>query len=131
MDVWWERLRQQEEQEEGQEEAAAPLGLCRRRRGDGPLPLGPVAERRVAAGDAHGVQPPGAELLVARGGDEARPRRGTRLPVVDSCKEETGNCDSLSFSSEPPPYCCCLLCYSSCSIIYEGFLLCYLSCVFV
>lgn len=42
----------------------------------------PVAQRRVAAGDADGVEPAGAELLVARGGDEAGPRRGAGLAVV-------------------------------------------------
>lgn len=43
----------------------------------------PVAERRVAAGDAHRVELAGAELLVAGGGDETGPRRGAGLAVVD------------------------------------------------
>lgn len=60
--------RQEEEEEEG---LVGPKQTGRGRRWDGPLPLGPVAERGVAAGDADGVQPAGAELLVARGGDEA------------------------------------------------------------
>lgn len=41
-----------------------------------------VAQRRVAAGDAHGVEPAGAELLVAGGGDEAGPRRGAGLAIM-------------------------------------------------
>lgn len=40
----------QQWQEEGQEEEKRPVGC--RHRGDGTLPLGPVAERGVAAGDA-------------------------------------------------------------------------------
>ena len=54
--------------------------------GRGPLPgPGAVAQRRVAAADAHRVDLAGAELLVAGGGDETRARRGTRLAVVDPC----------------------------------------------
>lgn len=55
----------------------------------GAFPAGTVAEWRVAAGDADRVEFAGAELLVARGGDKTRPRRGTRLAVVDSCIEQT------------------------------------------
>lgn len=54
----------------------------------GAFPAGAIAERRVAAGDADRVEFAGAELLVARGGDETRPRRGARLAVVDSCREQ-------------------------------------------
>lgn len=73
---WWDHLRQGEEErqqgwDEGQEEKEKPVHLsvgvpCRR---DGALPLGPVAERGVATGNADRVELPGAELLVARGGD--------------------------------------------------------------
>lgn len=42
----------------------------------------PVAERRVAAGDAHRVELAGAELLVAGGGDQTGSRRGAGLAVV-------------------------------------------------
>lgn len=52
---------------------------------EGTPPPGPVAERRVAAGDANRVQPAGAELLVTRGGDKTRPRGRARLPIVDAC----------------------------------------------
>lgn len=82
-------LRHREEceqrQEEGQEEEKWRVGHRLRR--DGALPPGPVAERGVAAGDAHWVQPPGAELLVARWGDEASPGGGTRLPIMYSCTQ--------------------------------------------
>ena len=47
----------------------------------------PVTQRRVAAGDAHRVQLAGAELLVARGGDETGSRRGARLSVVNPLKQ--------------------------------------------
>lgn len=53
-------------------------------------PAGPVAERRAAAGDAHGVDPAGAELLVPRGRHETRPRGRARLPIVDAWKHKTG-----------------------------------------
>lgn len=46
----------------------------------------PIAQWCVATGDADGVEPAGAELLVARGGNKAGPRRGTGLPVVHAWK---------------------------------------------
>lgn len=67
-----------------QQEEGRATGGCGRE--DGSLPLGAVAERRVAAGDADGVQPAGAELLITRGGDEAGPGGGAGLPIVYSCK---------------------------------------------
>lgn len=61
-------LHEWEEHQRSQEQKRA----LRRPRGQGgALPLGAVAERRVAAGDAHRVQLHGAELLVTGGGDEA------------------------------------------------------------
>lgn len=57
-------------------------GNAGRRRGAFLLPR-PVTQRRVAAGDAHRVQLAGAELLVARGGDETGSGRGAGLPVVN------------------------------------------------
>lgn len=71
-------------QEEEEEHRGDHLSAGRRRR-DGTRPLGPVAERRVAAGDADGVEPARAELLVTRGGDETRPRGRARLPITDAC----------------------------------------------
>lgn len=47
------------------------------------LLAGSVTQRRVAAGDAHGVELAGAELLVARGGDETGSRGGAGLTVVN------------------------------------------------
>lgn len=80
-----DRLRQRKEHQRRQEEKKNPAGLRvrRRLRGDGTLPLGAVAERRVAAGDADRVQPAGAELLVAGGGDEAGPGGSAGLPIMD------------------------------------------------
>ena len=50
---------------------------------------GPVAQRGVAAADAHGVQSPrGAERLVPGRGDEAGRRRRARLAVQDPCNTE-------------------------------------------
>lgn len=79
--------------EEGEEEEERPVrpDAAPRSRGDGPLPPGPVAERGVAAGDADRVQPAGAELLVAGGGDEASPRGGAGFPIMYSCKKKTKN----------------------------------------
>lgn len=82
-------LRQQW-QEETQEEEQQPLRpqarcCCRR---DGSLSPGPIAERGVTAGDADRVEPAGAELLVAGGGNEARPRGCTRLPIMYSCTRD-------------------------------------------
>lgn len=73
----------QEHQQGGGEEEERPLG--RPRRGGGPLPPGPVAQRAVAAGDADRVEPAGAELLVARGGDEAGSGGGAGLPIMRPC----------------------------------------------
>lgn len=85
-------LRQQW-QEETQEEEQRPLppqagSRCRQ---DGSLSAGPVAERGVTAGDADRVEPAGAELLVARGGDKARPRGRARLPIMYSCTTRDQN----------------------------------------
>lgn len=81
-------LRQRSEQEEGQEEEKGPVRShsCRRRRWDGTLLPGPVAQRGAAAGDAHWVHVAGAELLVARGGDEASPGGRAGLPIMYPCK---------------------------------------------
>lgn len=80
------REERQQRQEEGQgEETAAHLQARHRRRRDGALPPGPVAERRVAAGDADRVQPARAELLVAGGGDEASPGGGAGFPIMYPC----------------------------------------------
>lgn len=101
MKTWWdteEDLREQEEhQDEGQkqQERSARAHDRRRRREQGPFPLGPVAQRRVAAGDADRVQPAGAELLVAGGGDEAGPGRGAGLPVMNSCKNNQDKLKTL------------------------------------
>lgn len=73
------RLHERKERQRQQEEKGA---VRRSRRRDGPLPLGAVAERRVAAGDAHGVQLAGAELLVTGGGDEAGAGGGAGLPIM-------------------------------------------------
>lgn len=85
-----QREDRQRRQDEGQEEEKPPVHLDARhcRRGHRAFPLGPVAQRGVTAGDAHWVQPAGAELLVARRGDEAGPGRGTGLPVMYSCKKK-------------------------------------------
>lgn len=85
-----QREEHQRWQNEGQEEEKLPVHLHARhgRRGHGAFPLGPVAQRGVTAGDAHRVQPAGAELLVAGGGDEAGPGRCTGLPVMYSCNKK-------------------------------------------
>ena len=83
-------LRHREEcQEVGQKEEKWPVRLWdgHRRWRDGTLPPGPVAERRVAAGDADWVQPASTELLVAGGGDEASPGGGTGFPIMYSCNK--------------------------------------------
>lgn len=78
----------QQHREEGEEGTAGGVEVGHGCRGDRPLLLGPVAERGVAAGDAHRVQPPCAELLVAGGGDETRCRGGAGLSIMYSCTEE-------------------------------------------
>lgn len=47
----------------------------------------PIAQWCVATGDADGVESAGAELLVARGGNKAGPRRGAGLAVVHPWKQ--------------------------------------------
>ena len=59
----------QQDVEREHREPCGAQGNAGRRRGAFLLPW-PVTQRRVAAGDAHRVQLAGAELLVARGGDE-------------------------------------------------------------
>lgn len=76
-----------EEQLDGGEQrrGGSERGQCRRAGQRSPLVPRAVAERRVAAGDADGVQLPRAELLISRGRDQTRSRRRARLPVVNPC----------------------------------------------
>lgn len=107
------RLRRQQ-QDEGQEEERRRRRPARRRQG-GPLPPRPVAERRVAAGDADGVQPAGAELLVAGGGDEARPGGGARLPVMNSCQKTKRGFSVFVPAAARSKTCLCL--WTSCLLL--------------